>query len=59
MTEHRDVNKCRLKEKCKMAALIRQANIGYELAKKIFFLKTYDEQEERENNNNNKQTNTF
>ena len=26
MTKHRDVNKCRRKEKCKMAALIRQAN---------------------------------
>ena len=28
MTKHRDVNKCRQKEKCKMAALIRQANRG-------------------------------
>ena len=26
MTKYRDVNKCRRKEKCKMAALIRQAN---------------------------------
>ena len=26
MTKHRDVNKCRRQEKCKMAALIRQAN---------------------------------
>ena len=26
MTKHQDVNKCRGKEKCKMAALIRQAN---------------------------------
>ena len=26
MTKHRDVNKCRLQEKYKMAALIRQAN---------------------------------
>ena len=26
MTKHRDVNKCRREEKCKMAALIRQAN---------------------------------
>ena len=26
MTKHRDVNKCRRKEKCKMDALIRQAN---------------------------------
>ena len=34
MTQHRDVNKCRRKEKFKMAALIRQANSGYELANK-------------------------
>ena len=26
MTKHRDVNKCRRKDKCKMAALIGQAN---------------------------------
>ena len=26
MTKHRDVNKCRRQEKCKMAALIRLAN---------------------------------
>ena len=30
MTKHRDVNKCRRKEKCKMAALIS----GYEMANK-------------------------
>ena len=29
MTKHRDVNKCRRKEKCKMAALIS----GYEMAR--------------------------
>ena len=26
MTKHRDVNKCRRKDNCKIAALIRQAN---------------------------------
>ena len=34
MTKHRDVNKCRRKEKCKMAAQIRQANKQYEMANK-------------------------
>ena len=34
MTKHWDVNKCRRKEKCKMPALIRQANSGYEMASK-------------------------
>ena len=32
MTKHQGVNKCRRKEKCKMAALIRQANSGDEMA---------------------------
>ena len=36
MTKHRDVNKCRQKEKCKMDALIRQANkwVQHEMANK-------------------------
>ena len=34
MTKHREVNKYRQKEKCKMAALIRQANSWYEMANK-------------------------
>ena len=34
MTKHRNVNKCRPNEKCKTAALIMQANSGYEMANK-------------------------
>ncbi len=60
MTQHRDVNKCRRKEKFKMSALIRQANSGYELANKPE-IKTKDvwwkRREGKQNNdNNNKQT---
>ena len=60
MTLHRDVNKCRRKEKFKMAALIRQANSGYEMANKLK-IKTKDllwkRRERKQNNdNNNKQT---
>ena len=63
MTLHRDVNKCRRKEKFKMAALIRQANSGYELANKPK-IKTKEKENKREktrerkqnNDNNNKQT---
>ena len=56
MTQHRDVNKCRRKEKFKMAALIRQANSGYELANKPK-TKTKDvwwkRRERKQNNDNN------
>ena len=60
MTKHRDVNKCRRKEKFKMAALIRQANSGYELANKPK-IKTKDvwwkrRKRKQNNDNNNKQT---
>ena len=60
MTQHRDVNKCRRKEKFKMAALIRQANSGYKLANKPK-IKTKDvwwkrREREQNNDNNNKQT---
>ena len=47
MTKHRDVNKCRPKEKCKMAALIRQANSGYEMANKPQIKKKEDIVEEK------------
>ena len=59
MTQHRDVNKCRQKDKFKMAALIRQANSGYELANKPE-IKMKDvwwkTREGKQNNDNNKQT---
>ena len=60
MTKHRDVNKCRRKEKYKMAALIRQANSRYELANKpkIKNKAVWWKRRERKQNNgkNNKQT---
>ena len=46
MTNHRDVNKCRQKEKCKMVALIRQANCGYEMANKPKIKKEEEKKEE-------------
>ena len=56
MIQHRDVNKCRRKEKFKMAALIRQVNSGYELANKPE-IKTKDvwwkRREGKQNNDNN------
>ena len=61
MTQNRDVNKCRRKEKFKMAALIRQANSGYELTNKPK-IKTKDvwwksgRESKQNNDNNNKQT---
>ena len=61
MTQHRDVNKCRRKEKFKMAALIRQANSGYQMANKPE-IKTKDVWWKRRgggggtHDNNNKQT---
>ncbi len=58
MTQHRDVNKCRRKEKFKMAALIRQTNSGYELANKpkIKMKDAWWKRRERKQNNdsNNK-----
>ena len=55
MTKHRDVNKCRRKEKCKMDALIRQANkqVRLEMAntpetKKNAWWKRREEERERE-----------
>jgi len=61
LTRPRSRNKCRRKEKCKMAALIRQTNSGYELAnkphKKEKRKKRRMVEEKREKtNNNNKQT---
>ena len=59
MTKHQDVNKCRRKEKCKMAALIRQANSRYELANKPKIKKErrmVEEKREKTKQNNNKQT---
>ena len=56
MTWDQDVNKCRRKDKFKMAALIRQANSGYELANKPK-IKTKDvwwKRRERKQNNKNK-----
>ena len=61
LTRPRSRNKCRRKEKCKMAALIRQANSGYELANKPHKKekkKTYGGREEREDKQQ-QQTNTF
>ena len=59
MTWHWELNKCRRKEKFKMAALIRQANSGYEMANKPK-TKTKDvwwkRRERKQNNDNNKQT---
>ena len=45
MTKHRDVNKCRRKEKCKMAALIS----GYEMANKPEREKKKEKKERKKN----------
>ena len=61
MTQYRDVNKCRRKEKFKMAALIRQANSGYQMANKPE-IKTKDvwwKRREGKQNNDNNNKNTF
>ena len=58
MTQHRVVNKCRRKDKFKMAALIKQANSGYQMPNKPE-IKTKDvwwKRREGKQNNNNKQT---
>ena len=60
MTKHRDVNKCRRKDKCKMAALIRQANKRYEMAKKkerTYGGKQKKDKKEEKKEQTNKQTN--
>ena len=63
MTKHRDVNKCRRKEKCKMAALIRQANkrVRLEMANKPEIKKKRKERTHggKEEEKREKQNNTF